>query len=349
MIRVSRSAIVTRKQCEMKRWHKYHRAGTGLTPVSVIGTLESQRGIAAHDLLAREAAGAAEWWTGLSDYFSSFPPEIARIQTAVAHRAVLGWLTVRKPILDLEWSLMSAEGEWAWRPRESELEIPFRMDRILRSKADGGLAIHDFKFIGSADLNWVRRHSHSDQTQLYIAGLIDRSGENVDGIIYDGIVIGKWDAKTGKQKGPMALGYERKDGSVSPKYIRGAPEVDLTQWDHSAWLRWIKEEDALNELYITTGLLKPSNDAINATVTATVGAETRWAQKLTTLELIKETFDLEEETEEFAHHLHALVERNPDQCLAYGWERACEYYDDCWLGGHPDGYRPTVDHHKEEE
>jgi hypothetical protein len=278
----------------------------------------------------------------VAQQLSVLPKEIQNIQAAIIRRAMLGYYAHRWPQLMHDYTIVSAEGAWNWLPAP-DVMIPFRMDRLMRANDNNHLVIHDFKFIGSMDLNWRQRHQFSDQTMMYVQALKERSNEPVDGIIYDAIILGKWDSKNNRQKSPLVTGYATKDGDVEPSYIRNAPVVDLTEWDDDKWLRWAQRWDVFSEMYATSGLINPLGEDLERTQISLVAKQRDWDYRMQQLKDASEQWG--EESQEYQRLFAQLVEKNPDACLQYGWERACEHYDLCWVTRSTDGYVPREDHH----
>lgn len=348
MGRVSRSAIQARKNCEMKRFLTYHWKGTGMVPSSTVGSLEAIRGTAAHMVMEHSWKGLP-WEEELGEMFKKIPEKVRDPQMVLIRRAMKGWYKKRWPLLSSEWDIVSAEGAWNWLLSPDVME-PIRMDRLMRAKDTGHLGIFDFKFIGSMDLNWRERHSHSDQTHLYVQALKERSGEPVDGIIYDAIIVGKWDVKNEIQKSPFVSAYDRGpsygpilSGRYSPTWVKGTALVSILDWPDSTWLQWAQETEILNELYCTSGLINPPSEDLLRTKASTIYGEREWDKKLSILEEVGQRYGYD--SHEYTSLFDSTVERNPDSCLQYGWEKKCEHYTQCWIGGHPDDYVPREDHH----
>lgn len=336
---ISRSAVVTRKTCEMKRYWNYHatldaaQQTPGLVPVTTTpkSQLPKLRGQIFHEAAAKLFAGDA-WQTYVTEACrAQLAPEMAEEQAALIRRALLGWTVVRAEVL-ADYTVVSAEQEWQWQ-MAPDVHQSLRLDRVLRRTDDGTLAIFDFKTLKAPDKNWIERLQHSEQTHLYVQALRERSTEWVLGMIYDGIIIGSLDDNDLRQKSPFVRAYRKKDGSLSPKYLAGAPILSTVDWTDDAWLAWAQETGILPELYCTTGPLLPTHDSLLQTKTATVTAERRWAETLTQIETDEDRM--------------RLIERNPEACLKYGWDYACPYHSLCWQGAYPDPEHFTAreDHH----
>lgn len=357
---VSRSAIVTRKLCEMKRYRNYHQPHPdfpateqvgGLVPCEELDKshLAKQRGIWLHGCLEQMIKGN-DWEAWLKEQvtpqqvallLTNAPNDMLQEQILLVRRATIGWKHQRGHLLD-QYTPVSAEEEWSWGMSPMVAQT-LRLDQIWRNKESGQLLIVDFKSLGRPDANWIDRLRNSDQTHLYIQALTERSGERIEGIQYEGIVIGKFE--DGIQKSPIVRAYENpRSGVKSAKWTSGSTMVSTKDWPDSTWLSWISSLGALGDLYPTTGVLNPPPAQLLQTKASTVRAEMEWADKVAQIEA-------EPDPEAQEHKLHMLVERNADACLKFGWGYACPYMGLCWDGATPDSesYSPRIDHHAIEE
>lgn len=365
-IQVSRSAIVTRKLCEMKRYRNYHQphpdAPSGLIQVGGLVPVQDkdashmakQRGIWLHGCMEQLLKGN-DWEAWLQSQVT--PQQVASLLTGTSsailqeqillvRRAVIGWVKQRGHLLDL-YTPISSEDEWTWSMSPFVAQT-LRMDQIWRRKSDGQLLIVDFKTLGRVDANWIDRLRNSDQTHLYIQALTERSGERIGGIQYEGIVIGKFEE--GVQKSTFTGGYTKTGwngaggGIVRAKWMAGAGWASTAAWTDDTWLAWASQEGVLTTNYITTGPLNPPANQLIQTRDATCQAELEWADKIAQIEAAVDAEDQE-------RLLNKLVERNADACLKFGMGYACPYMDLCWNGAQPDAesFDPRVDHHAVED
>lgn len=348
---MSRSAVVTRKTCERKRFWNYHaqpfgrEATPGIVPKASTprSELPRVRGQIFHEAAALLFEGKP-WHTFVDESCATrlHPDVHPREQAALIRRALLGWSVVRAEVL-ADYTVVSAEQEWTWA-LTPDLHQSLRLDRILRRNDDGTLLIFDFKTMKSPDPNWVERLQNSEQTHLYIQALKERSAEWVMGMMYDGLIIGGLD-DDGHQKSPFVRAYRKRDGSLSAKYVAGAPSVSTLDWSDQDWLTWAQESHILGDLYCTTGPLLPPSDQLLTTKANTIGGELRWADRMAQLQLVATEYG--EDSDDYQEALATLVEKNPDACLKYGREHACPYHALCWTGTLPDTelFEPREDHH----
>ena len=352
-ITISRSSVVTRKTCEMKRFMNYHMKMTpeqgtpGIVPVSA-GTSKSLlprvRGQILH--AAAERIFLNHTWEAITQFINDecqvLDESMRAEQAVLIRRALLGWLNQRLEFIN-DFVTVSSEAEWQW-DMDYGINLSLRLDRILRRKSDQALAILDFKTMRAPDKNWIERMQNSEQTHLYIQALRERSNEWVLGMVYEGIIIGSLDDDN-HQKSPFVRAYAKRNGEYSPKYISGAPVVSTLDWSDDQWLDWAIRTNILQELYCTTGPLLPPFNQLVGTRNSTVFAELRWYGKLEQLDSIEAQYGVD--SEDYHVAMERLIEKNPDACLKYGWEYACPYHSVCWNGAIPDAetFEPREDHH----
>ena len=143
---ISRSAVVTRKTCEMKRYWNYHatldaaQQTPGLVPVTTTpkSQLPKLRGQIFHEAAAKLFAGDA-WQTYVTEACrAQLAPEMAEEQAALIRRALLGWTVVRAEVL-ADYTVVSAEQEWQWSLHPLVAQS-MRMDQIWRDRTTGRMA-----------------------------------------------------------------------------------------------------------------------------------------------------------------------------------------------------------------
>ena len=348
-IQISRSAVVTRKLCAMKRWWAYHALHPDITPEAQVGGLQPVvpptvtailRGQWIHRAMEqaiRLATGQPDEWV-LAEQIKQDVPELDEIRAGswetLIRRLVWGWMSVRGEALLERFQPISAEQEWAWSLHPLVAQS-MRMDQIWRERSTGRLLIVDFKTLAKPDANWGERFAMSDQTHSYVQALIERTHEPILGIQYEGLLIGTADEELGCQRSPYVTGYS-KGGQLWATHSPGARVMRLPEWDDETWREWLPRP-VLESLFCTTDPLHPPSAQLLQTKAATVAAEIHWAS-------------LVAEVEADPDKREALIERNPDACLKFGWGHACPYLHLCWSGFTPDTetFAPRIDHHAPE-
>jgi|GEM_PF-1569063 len=344
-IQISRSAVVTRKLCPMKRWWSYHALHPevpvetqvgGLTPVQPPAVTAILRGQWIHRAMQQAISltmGQSDPWS-LSDQIQTDIPTLSPIiqndWDTLIRRLVWSWMLVRGHNLLTRFQPISAEQEWIWSLHPLVAQS-MRMDQIWRERRTGQLLILDFKTLSRPDANWTQRIMMSDQTHSYVQALTERTQEHLLGIQYEGLLIGTMDIDLGCQKSPYLTAYQRGE-SLIPTYSSGS-RVVRTDWDDATWQAWIPRS-VLDSLFCTTDIIHPSSNQLLQTKAATVTAEIHWASLVAEVEAAPEKRE-------------ALIERNADACLKFGWGHACPYLQLCWYNSIPDcdTFMPRVDHH----
>lgn len=341
MIRISRSAVITRKTCAMKRYWAYEAphpeapdTTRGLTPAVEGNALAKLRGTLFHGAMEQVVQGLP-----LDPYLEREGAALGPEQQTLVRRAAKAWGRWRSPDLRDRFVPLSAEQEWTWALTPLVAQS-LRMDLILDDRETGELRILDYKTLSRPDPNWTDRLAHSEQTHLYIQALKERTGREVS-MQYEGIIIGKHE--DGVQKSPFVSAFQ-KHGTLLPGWVAGASRVSTLSWTDDEWFDWAEGHGLQTQLLCTTGRICPNPAQLLATKNATAHAELRWADTLAQLEAAPDPA---------AHALlrETLIERNPDACLKYGVGHACPYVGLCWHGHQPDAETFTVriDHHDPKE
>lgn len=342
MEEISRSEIVTIDECEQKAFKTYREDGHGWVPAGSGANITALQGNALHkggERLFNEGVDS-RWRDDVADALAGLPEPHRTIRTTLIRRSLLGWSIVRYPQVISEWKPLGAEIPFKWEFTPG-IAQPLRMDDILEHRATQGLGIFDFKTAGSPDLNWATRKANSKQTHLYIKALKDVvPNRHVMGMMYECMLIGKWDNKKEIHKSPFVTGY-MKNGKVTPKWVYGSETVDLCSYSDEKWLEWAHKNELLDlqkqELYWNTDLILPSDEDLMQTQEATGTQAIEWFVKLNR---VKNSTDPEWEAKK-------LFPRNPDACLTFGWEHACPHYGRCWKGHQLDleTFEPRKNHH----
>lgn len=363
-ILISRSAVATRKLCEMKRFNGYHRLHPDYDPTKQVGGIQpldemaggfvKVRGQLIHGCLDLAIKGE-DWLAWLSKQPPFMPEPFGTLQgrekelwLTLIRRVVSGWMDVRWSQLQKDYEPVSAEQEWQWvlHPLVAQ---SLRMDQIWRRRSDGHLLIVDFKTLAQPDMNWIDRLRNSDQTHLYIQALVERTQEPVLGIQYEGLLLGK--KSTAKsdafQWNSPWVNRWLKGGILQHKFQTGASHIWTLNLPDSDVVSSMKAENLYESQFVTTGPMYPPPNQLLQTRDATVEAEVQWADKIARLEVCAREFGVD--SSEYESLLARLVERSSDACLKFGIGYACPYMSLCWDGQQPDpgSFQPRIDHHAE--
>lgn len=359
-ILISRSAVATRKLCEMKRFRGYHQLHPdwdpsqqkgGISPLDDLTSgFDKLRGQLIHSCLDMGIKGQ-DWQSWLISQPAMLPQPFGLLDeenqllwSTLIRRSVQGWLDIRWSKLSQDYEPVSSEEEWQWS-LSPLVNQSLRMDQIWRRRSDGQLLIVDFKTLKRLDANWVDRLRNSDQTHLYVQALVERTQEPVLGIQYEGLILGSKD-KDGRHKSEL-IGAYSKGGLINIKWSNGAQYYGTLHWADQRVYDLLGQV-GLENLYPTTGPLYPPPSQLLQTKDATAEAEINWADRMSRLDECRQKYG--EDSSEYQSLLGRLVERSSDACLKYGWGYACPYMDMCWNGAQPDQetFQPRIDHHVEE-
>jgi len=343
MIVVSRSAVITRKACAMKRYWAYHAPHPdapldapvrGLTPTMEGNALAKLRGTLFHNTMEQVVQGH-----DIDAYVAEAGAPLGLEQQTLVRRAAKAWSRWRSPDLRDRFAPLSAEQEWSWA-MSPFIAQALRMDLILSDRETGELRILDYKTMSRPDPNWTDRLAHSEQTHLYIQALKERTGREVS-MQYEGIIIGKYE--DGIQKSPFVSAFS-KHGSLSAQWASGSQRIPTLDWSDDQWFEWAEAQSLQSQLLCSTGRISPSPQQLLATKNATAYAELQWADTVARL-------DAEPDPEAQRLLRETLIERNPDACLKYGVGHACPYVGLCWHGHQPDAdtFTVRIDHHEVKE
>lgn len=343
LLRVSRSAIADRQLCEQRRWWGYHALGGGLAPAVeptalAVGNLVhdwmaqvfslAKRGMEASDILR---------WLAEAPVQAEQPTDEELLAFALAY----GWATLRLASVLTEHEVVAAEEEWPFIIAE-DIEIPQRMDVILRRRGDGLLIAVDFKTLSSWSPDWERKFYHDLQTLLYCEALERTFGES-GGIQYEGMVKGRKDLlKTGSCAGETAYGsilvspYAVGD-ALTPLYKSGLTRVKLRTVEQVvAWIDALAVTfpEKLAEQFPVFPLFLPSSTVRSTVLGPVLEAERRFAARLPGADA-------------------GTFERSTSACLKFGGDHPCPFLSLCWEGGADDPlgtglFVPRVDHHGED-
>ncbi len=346
-IRVSRSAIADRQLCEQRRFWGYHWDGTGLAPAVTPASLLV--GDATHQWLSRAFALAyvagedAALRAAIPGHLVEQAVEVGveGEDALLAFALAYGWTLARLPQILEEAVVVSTEDEWAFAVAE-DIEIPQRMDVILRRRIDGILYTLDFKTLSSWSPDWQEKFSVDLQTLLYTEALEKVLGETA-GIQFEGLVKGRKDMlKTGDYAGEPAYGsilvspYVAKDGSLTPKYTAGLTRRKLTTVEEVvAWIQVLHAQhlEALQNQFPSVPLYLPPPGRRTDVLRPILAAERRFARALPGAD-------------------HLTFERTPSACLKFGKDHPCPFMELCW-GGHAEDplgsglFIRKEDHHAE--
>ena len=366
MMKLDRSRIVARHECEMLRYLNYHAMGKGLSrPVPKVALAV---GLAVHagldialqyhddpevEKLALDAAGCT---------YAQEVPYDALVQNSPEHQRwaeqwwlvaglVMGFIRVRLPGLMEEYEVYRINGVPEIE-KEHEIElIPgvtlmLRFDAILRRKSDGLLVIIDYKTLSYLSDDWQKQHEISLQTLLYTWAAAKLFTQEAVAIEYEGLCKGQLRKDTAKsspffgtrvQQSPFCYAYYHKTGGVwQTDYTQQKGWEKVALWKHfvrpQEWIGMLEESGKLVELYNTMPPVLPTTLDQEETVAAIVRGEMGFNLKLEDLErnvAMACGWGIPKE-EARVREERKLFEQNRGRCYKFGMDNACAMIEYCF-------------------
>lgn len=375
-MRISRSAIATRRSCQVKRYFAYDYAGTGLERTTA--SLPLAGGLSLHAALARIGMGANVDQV-IADVCAAYAEEVGgrgvngtlpehlafliHEQQTLIEGLIRGWVHFRLPLILEEYEPVSIEQEWLVDMGDG-FELPLRIDWLERHRGTGLLHIRDFKGQGYLRDGWREHYLHDLQTLLYPEAVERHTGEYVGGIEYEALLKGArkkggekspWPDRE-LQQSPLCYGYAI-EGKGAVEYQaaytarKGARKFAV--WEEFAdvedWLTLHLDEPTWRELYAVTGMISPTKAERARALTAVKRGEEGYA---THLQWIKDDLAAGVPLEET---LGLWLEPDTSVCYQFGTRHACEFHAVCPFAGGASGieeepvesgrFRLRADHH----
>jgi hypothetical protein len=360
----SRSAIVARRKCKMRRFIEVEWGGHGLSPVGAAMPLVG--GIALHNILAevlqaawmrQEPANAAVLDSfeqeldviiddGLTAYITAvreaggfinqdkLPASIAFLvaeQSCLLEALVRGWVRYRLPDILEHYDVVEIE-------REHKVELapgfrmPLRVDVLLRAKQGGQLVVLDYKTMAYERQEWADSLRNSEQTLLYTPAIEKLYEEPCAGVQYEGLFKGarkrgtKAFADRKIQQSVLCYGYT--DGKTWT--TEGTTKKGWTKqavWEHMAVKDWVDNHvssEDLQAMFQVVPVTRPTPWAMKHEVLVIAKAERDWARDIAPLVELSIV-----SPEELPEVLTATIEKSRDACLAYGQDNRCPFWSFC--------------------
>jgi hypothetical protein len=385
VVKVDRSRIVARIDCEMLRYWNYHHNGRGIVPRAGAGDA-LEFGIALHKAMEYILSTTMEGKPldfGLMEANVIHPFEqtifnrmlfrenadhakadhIAKEQAHLLRTLTIGWTIQRLPALLEEYDIVGVEVEYEVPFPASNVSLMLRVDAILRRKADGILHILDFKSLKYLSDDWMVHHEHSLQTLLYLWALGKASGEYIGGVLYEGLLKGGTRKETNKavpwsgwDTAQSPLCYVYTDGAGHYKHAwtsaKGWRKVHLFDHSTSEVLRILTQcyEEAGEgglPFWNTVPPVRPTDALVEQTIDSLTRAEKEYANKIIILNNLTD----KGMTDEADHKRKQEMELNLGRCYKYGTKYGCPYTRICHGGADPNDateWVPRTPHHETE-
>lgn len=301
---------------------------------------------------------------------------LIREQTGLLEGLVRGWVAIRLPRLLEEFEVVSVEEEFEWEIAPGLIQM-LRMDVILRHKIEKTLFILEFKTVANPGYAWQQQWERNIQFMSYTQALKEHSGEEVGGVMVEGLVKGSRKLETAAsspfngrtlQNSPFCYAYRTSvDGNpfYSPKWHAGKgwtkvalPEETLSikEWTE------IMDPDVLREQFVTVPPISPLKEQIARWRRQVIAAESRFQVGLDEVKAATEILDHMRENadaETIARWQHKVEEtmdfyfpQHDNHCLRYG--SPCSFSEVCFndlVGEDPLGsglYTRRTPHHATE-
>ncbi len=374
---IDRSRVVAREECPRLRYLNYDFNESGLE--SEKGALPLLSGIAIHTAHARLLAGQP-LEVVVAEVVACYVEDIKRrglfglevTKALIAEQAALlegmlrVWYAKRMPMILEEYDIVSIEETWDWELSPGLVQR-MRMDVILRRKDDGLLFILDYKTMAYASDGVMEKHEHSHQTCLYLQALKEHFNEPVGGILYEGLIKGKFALdmakaspfyKTKVQQGPytMAWGLKGDIGTVlqteyTPKkgWEKMRPYEVMPVKD---WAQVLIEGGqgilSTNELFIPMPPISPPSEELLRMKRKVVREEEQYHAQLAAYKGLLASGD-----PAAVDYLDLFAPTREERCFKFGLDNRCQFSGPTGIcfnqGMEPlaadSGYLPRTAHH----
>jgi hypothetical protein len=392
IIRLDRSRIVARQECPRLRVLNYHLGGLGIERIQ--RSLPLATGIAVHEALAKILTGESVD-ASIESVINAYRAEITSRgiegvedtqfligeQSALVSGLIRGWVKVRLPLILAEFEVVSVEQEFEWELAPGIVQM-MRMDVILRHKIEGTLFILEFKTVANPGYSWQQGWERNIQFMSYTQALREHTGEEVGGVIVEGLTKGSRKLETAAsspfngrmlQQSPFCYAYRTlidknpEAPMYSGKWQPGKAWTKVAIWEEAGLLKdWIHlmDEETLRAQFITVPPICPLPEQIKRWRRQVIAAESRFQLGLDALAACEEMLDsLGELVSADDPDFHAALAKREEimdfyfpqhdnHCVRYG--SPCAFSDVCFndlVGEDPIGsglYQARVPHHTTE-
>lgn len=359
-IKLDRSRIEARQDCELLRYLSYHYRGKGIGPLEMPGPLLA--GIVMHQCLdhlttAARLSSLEEAWPHIEQCLAAYRTELqtygyddhyVQEQWWLLTCLVKGFAVVRLPNILREYHIISTEQEFVTELMPG-LDVMLRLDAVARHKGTNQLAILDYKTLKTVSTDWMIHHERSIQTMMYTYLLEEFSGEYVMGIQYEGLCKGYSQLDTAKsspyqgreiQFSPFCYCYVGSNGAISWDWKSGL--CRRACWDvfSSPKDLLLAMGDKLEAQFPTIPPVKPVPEHWERFKHQVSRAEKAFLDRM---EYLRPEHELED--------AFLFFEQNLSRCNKYGLKSRCPFLGICHQCEDPDDpsvYTPRVPHHASE-
>jgi hypothetical protein len=377
---IDRSRVEAREECPQMRFLGYDFEDTGLEPDAT--TLPLLSGIAVH-------AAHAQLLTNrnveevVEETISGFKSELAtrgllgldvtqdliKEQSALLEGMLRAWALVRMPALLEEYEVVDVEQRFDWLLAPG-LVMRQRKDARLRRKDDGILFILDFKGMKYPSEMFEKQKEHDLQTCLYVQSERERTGEFIGGMLYEGLVRGRFAKETTRispwygqkiQHSPYTIAYKldgvtKSESIYQTDYTNKKGYHKVRTFEEMSMKVWVEEHllpsGEADKLFVALPSIAPPPAELEEVKAQVVYEETKYLDDFTLLkQLQRDAAKGDVIAAGMASQvLRRMAPKRRGRCFKYGQDNECKFYGICFnAGAQPlaegSGYRKRVPHH----
>jgi hypothetical protein len=359
-----RSRIVTREECERKRYLNYDLDVDG-TPIGIqrrSASLPLLNGTEIHEAHAKVLAGqelesvVTEMRNRYKDavelkgiYVSDDIDHMVREQMAMLEALLRAFVRLVLPRILAEYEVVNIEQSHDWELAPGLVQ-KLRFDTIVRRKADGMLAILDWKSMKSISEVWEQKLERSRQTALYTQAAEELYGEPVE-MMYVGMVKGEWRKDTAKsspwygqriQSTPFLYAYTLDHESFQTAYTNRKGFHKVRIYEEMPVAKWVdylftNEPDVVNEQFTVIPPFAPTPRQRRRVKELVIREELKFINDIGLYKDLKAKADrsgdsiLLQQAEDFLDFVAAPLRE--ESCHKYGKEGRCPFYNLCFVEG----------------
>ena len=360
-----RSRIVTREECERKRYLNYDLDVLG-QPVGIqrrAASLPLLNGTEIHEAHAKVLEGhhidstvgemRERYEQAINErgvYTSDNVDHLMSEQMALLEAMLRAFTRLWLPRILADYDIVNVEKSHDWQLAPGLVQ-KLRFDTMLRRKADKRLVILDWKSMRYPSEAWSLKLERSRQTSLYTQAAEELYGEPVE-IGYVGMVKGAWRKDTAKsspfygqkiQASPYLYAYfndaaELMQSAYTPRKgfrkVRIADEMPIAKWVD--WL-FEHESDTVNELFTFIPPFAPTPRERRRVKELVVREELEYIQNIRLYKNLQEVIKVQDsdhlraEAQDFLDFVAAPM--RDENCGKYGEDNLCPFYSICHTEG----------------
>lgn len=359
-----RSRIVTREECERKRFLNYDYDVEG-EPIGIqrrSTSLPLLNGTEIHAAHAKVLAGqdldsvVAEMRQRYKEtvelkgiYVSDDVDHMVREQMAMLEALLRAFTRLVLPRILAEYDIVNIEQSHDWELAPGLVQ-KLRFDSIVRRKSDKTLTILDWKSMKSISEAWEQKLEHSRQTSLYTQAAEELYGEPVE-MMYVGMVKGAWRKDTAKsspfynqkiQSTPFLYAYTLDRENFQTAYTNRKGFQKIRSYEEMPISKWVDylfehEPEVVNEQFTVIPGFAPTLRERRRVKELVIREELKFIEDIERYKELKakaeKTGDsiLLQQAEDFLDFVAAPMRE--ENCYKYGSESRCSFWWLCFVEG----------------